>query len=322
MLEACSRRAASATEISPWITENTIWIFFSTGITGGLIITFRLAFKELDQQLTSLPYAEQTEYGIARDPDVKVEGNYGWLGGHQRSTDTVGGLTLMGARLYNPVSGRFLSMDPVPGGNDNTYTYPPDPVNTTDLSGEWGMPKFIKKAWKKVVHVAKKIYRVVRKVAKAVVRHVYRAAKATVRVVKYVARAYVSKHRWAKKSSTKPRNKTKARAKSKARPQRSKARHGVTRAAKSRTGSAAVGISGASSGGDDILNGLVTVLGFGEACFEFGTAGGIAGGAVGAFFAVIGAVPGVVIGASGGCAVGVIVYGMGGDIPGVPPMSN
>ena len=137
-------------------------------------------------------YAEQTEYGIARDPDVKVEGNYGWLGGHQRSTDTVGGLTLMGARLYNPVSGRFLSMDPVPGGNDNTYTYPPDPVNMTDLSGEWGMPKFIKKAFKKIVHKAKKTYRAVRAVAKKVVRKVYRAAKATVQAVRYVARRYVS----------------------------------------------------------------------------------------------------------------------------------
>ena len=140
-------------------------------------------------------YAEQTEYGIARDPDVKVDGNYGWLGGQQRSTDTVGGLTLMGARLYNPVSGRFLSMDPVPGGNDNTYTYPPDPVNMTDLSGEWGIPKFIKKVAKKVIHVAKKTYRAVRKFARAVVKTVVRKAKVAKRYVKVAARAYYKEAR-------------------------------------------------------------------------------------------------------------------------------
>ena len=138
-------------------------------------------------------YAEQTEYGIARDPDVKVEGNYGWLGGHQRSTDTVDGLTLMGARLYNPMSGRFLSMDPVPGGNDNTFTYPPDPVNMTDLSGEWGIPKFITKAWKKVVHKAKKVYKAIRAVAKAVVKTLVRKAKVAKRYVRVAARAYYTK---------------------------------------------------------------------------------------------------------------------------------
>mgnify|MGYP001940238033 CR=1 FL=1 len=41
----------------------------------------------------------------------------------------------MGARLYNPVTGRFTSTDPVYGGNANTYTYPVDPVNMTDLNG-------------------------------------------------------------------------------------------------------------------------------------------------------------------------------------------
>ena len=41
----------------------------------------------------------------------------------------------MGVRLYNPVSGRFLSVDPVPGGNANAYTYPLDPVNLFDYDG-------------------------------------------------------------------------------------------------------------------------------------------------------------------------------------------
>jgi len=41
----------------------------------------------------------------------------------------------MGARLYTPTLGRFLSPDPVHGGNESTYNYPNDPVNGEDISG-------------------------------------------------------------------------------------------------------------------------------------------------------------------------------------------
>lgn len=89
-------------------------------------------------------YSEYTEYGLARD-NANTPERYGWLGAKQRDTATVGGLTLMGARLYNPTTGRFLSMDPIAGGNDNTYTYPVDPINMFDLNGEWGWKKI--KRW-------------------------------------------------------------------------------------------------------------------------------------------------------------------------------
>jgi RHS repeat-associated protein len=62
-------------------------------------------------------------------------GRYGWLGGKQRAHDDLAGLTLMGVRLYTPALGRFVTTDPIVGGNPNAYTYPVDPVNSLDLDG-------------------------------------------------------------------------------------------------------------------------------------------------------------------------------------------
>ena len=85
-------------------------------------------------------WSDYTEYGTPRTPATtgQVHGvtGYGWLGGRERATPAgTFGLTLMGARLYNPVTGRFTTTDPVYGGNANTYTYPTDPINTSDLTG-------------------------------------------------------------------------------------------------------------------------------------------------------------------------------------------
>ncbi|HEX2895989.1 MAG TPA: RHS repeat-associated core domain-containing protein [Marmoricola sp.] len=74
------------------------------------------------------------EYGYSV---TAIDGStqYGWLGAKKRSMDTPGNLLLMGLRLYSPVIGRFLSPDPVFGGNANAYTYPTDPVNQRDVDG-------------------------------------------------------------------------------------------------------------------------------------------------------------------------------------------
>jgi hypothetical protein len=51
----------------------------------------------------------------------------------------------MGVRLYNPLAGRFLSTDPVPGGNSNAYEYcGANPLDCTDLSGMVSYPKYKK----------------------------------------------------------------------------------------------------------------------------------------------------------------------------------
>ena len=35
--------------------------------------------------------------------------------------------------IYAPIADRFLSVDPIEGGVDNNYVYPPDPINDFDL---------------------------------------------------------------------------------------------------------------------------------------------------------------------------------------------
>jgi RHS repeat-associated protein len=61
---------------------------------------------------------------------------YGYVGKWQKLTDPLSGLLLMGARPYDPVLGRFLSVDPLPGGSANEYDYAAqDPVNSYDLDG-------------------------------------------------------------------------------------------------------------------------------------------------------------------------------------------
>lgn len=109
-------------------------------------------------------YTETTEYGIPRTTS-NVKSPYGWLGGKQRSNDALAGLTLMGVRLYNPATGRFLSVDPIPGGNANAYTYPADPINDFDLTGQWSIKGAIKSATHYVVTHKTKIARTAVKAA-------------------------------------------------------------------------------------------------------------------------------------------------------------
>ncbi|MCX6496002.1 MAG: hypothetical protein NTW23_01560 [Rhodoluna sp.] len=62
--------------------------------------------------------------------------NYSSYSQQERATNTTG-LILMGARVYNPETNQFTSKDPIKGGNENSYTYPNDPVNGSDFTGLW-----------------------------------------------------------------------------------------------------------------------------------------------------------------------------------------
>jgi hypothetical protein len=53
----------------------------------------------------------------------------------------------MGVRLYNPTTGRFLSTDPIAGGNANAYEHCiAGRINCTDLDGRFGWKKWAKRA--------------------------------------------------------------------------------------------------------------------------------------------------------------------------------
>ncbi|WP_241999188.1 RHS repeat-associated core domain-containing protein [Kribbella sp. VKM Ac-2500] len=75
------------------------------------------------------------EFGAAPGPSSATgEVRLGWVGSQGRA-ESESGLLLMGARLYNPATGLFTSVDPNPDGNANRYVYPSDPVNDYDLDG-------------------------------------------------------------------------------------------------------------------------------------------------------------------------------------------
>jgi RHS repeat-associated protein len=77
------------------------------------------------------------EYGKTSMSGGVVGAKYDYLGSHQRQRDTNTGIQLMGARLYNPSTGRFLQTDPVLGGSADNYDYAAgDPVGRSDLAGE------------------------------------------------------------------------------------------------------------------------------------------------------------------------------------------
>lgn len=62
---------------------------------------------------------------------------YGYVGQWQKDREEDSSMIRMGARMYDPLVGRFASWDPVDGGDFNPYTYAgQNPINNYDLDGE------------------------------------------------------------------------------------------------------------------------------------------------------------------------------------------
>jgi RHS repeat-associated protein len=157
----------SASGDSPaWTGTGTAWSRNIVGLGGSLAgtqdntgtVTLQLAnlhgdivatVADATSATSPASYADNTEFGLPYFPSSAYP-TYGWLGGKQRSRNTLSGLTLMGVRLYDPDLGRFLQTDPVPGGSANPYDYAnQDPYNNFDLDGRWWTTiakKIVKKA--------------------------------------------------------------------------------------------------------------------------------------------------------------------------------
>jgi RHS repeat-associated protein len=100
-------------------------VFATTNATGNLVGTTATG-----------PFGEKIAGQTA--PMNSVAGTaYGYVGQHEKLTETdfTVDLVQMGSRVYAPVLGRFIQVDPIEGGVDNNYVYPPDPVNDFDLEG-------------------------------------------------------------------------------------------------------------------------------------------------------------------------------------------
>ncbi|MFE0627227.1 RHS repeat-associated core domain-containing protein [Streptomyces sp. NPDC058864] len=107
-------------------TGDTVLQF--TDIHGDIALALPLDLSKAPTVLDS------DEYGNPRQTGTPAR--YGYVGSAQRSTETVTGALLMGVRVYDPGTGRFLQTDPEYGGSRNAYEYAAgDPINTFDLDG-------------------------------------------------------------------------------------------------------------------------------------------------------------------------------------------
>ncbi|MFK0288449.1 DNRLRE domain-containing protein [Streptomyces sp. NPDC090499] len=127
----------TAGTISRNVTDLTGTLAATTAATDGTTLQLANIHGDIAVQLvlstTTASAYTYDEFGNTGDTT-----RYGWLGTHERSAETPTGVILMGARLYNPATGRFLSSDPIHDGSANAYDYcNANPVTCLDLTGDF-----------------------------------------------------------------------------------------------------------------------------------------------------------------------------------------
>ncbi len=117
---------------------------------GDIVATLPISDSDTSASWANLAFTSFDEFGVAQPmtgsgATTGPPARYGWLGASQRSAEALGGVILMGARLYLPSTGRFLQIDPVAGGSASAYDYcNANPVNCTDLDGNWSWKGVLK----------------------------------------------------------------------------------------------------------------------------------------------------------------------------------
>ncbi|MFD5076503.1 RHS repeat-associated core domain-containing protein [Streptomyces sp. NPDC058371] len=130
--------AGSASKVSRHVSDLSGGLAITTSATGDAVLQLANLHGDISVQLDlETAVAKVQRYDEYGNPlDAAAAAKYGSLGAYQRANDGLAGYTLMGVRVYDPATGRFLQTDPVYGGNTSAYIYPGDPIGQTDTSGE------------------------------------------------------------------------------------------------------------------------------------------------------------------------------------------
>ncbi|MDV9173094.1 RHS repeat-associated core domain-containing protein [Streptomyces sp. W16] len=134
--------ADSSGTITRSVTDMTGALGATTSASGAITLQFANLHGDIAVTLATAT-TTTTAYSYDEYGNTTNTSRYGWQGNALRASDTPTGSTLMGLRLYNPTTGRFLQTDPVQNGSATAHDYcNGDPVNCSDLNGQ--CPSFLR----------------------------------------------------------------------------------------------------------------------------------------------------------------------------------